>query len=98
MIWPRLPVAEHPGPRQFDLYEDQDNGIVQVKFPALKKEEIQVSPHNGVLSISGSAAQSGEEKVGRAETQNRFGTLRRTVSSDRHYFQSEVKGDPMNAQ
>src|SRR5258708_18172600 len=64
-----------------DLYEDKDNVIVKAEVPGLKKEEIQVSLHNGVLSISGE--RKSEEKVEGAETHRseRFaGRFARTVT------------------
>jgi HSP20 family protein len=36
-----------------DLYEDKENLFVKVELPGLKKEEIEVSVHDGTLSISG---------------------------------------------
>jgi HSP20 family protein len=36
-----------------DLYEDKDSLVVKVELPGLKKEEIEVSVHDGSLSISG---------------------------------------------
>ena len=36
-----------------DLYEDKDNLYVKVELPGMKREEIDVSLHEGSLSISG---------------------------------------------
>lgn len=36
-----------------DVFEDKDNVIVAVELPGMKREEIQVSVHDGVLSVSG---------------------------------------------
>lgn len=77
-----------------DLYEDKDNVIVKAEVPGLKKEDIEVSLHNGVLSISGE--RKSEEKVEDAETcrSERFvGRFHRTVT-----LPSEVKGDQVKAQ
>ena len=77
-----------------DLYEDKDNVIVKAELPGMKKEEIEVSLHNGALSISGE--RKSEEKVEDAETyrSERFvGRFHRTVT-----LPSEVKGDQVKAQ
>ena len=77
-----------------DLYEDKDNVIVKAEVPGLKKEDIEVSLHNGVLSISGE--RKSEEKVEGAETHRseRFvGRFQRTVT-----LPSEVMGDQVKAQ
>ena len=77
-----------------DLYEDKDNVIVKAEVPGLKKEDINISLHNGVLSISGE--RKSEEKVEGAETHRseRFvGRFHRTV-----ILPSEVKGDQVKAQ
>lgn len=36
-----------------DVFEDKDNVIVKAELPGMKKEEIEVSLHDGTLSISG---------------------------------------------
>src|SRR5258707_6955118 len=77
-----------------DLYEDKDNVIVKAEVPGLKKEDIEVSLHNGVLSISGE--RKSEEKVEGAETHRseRFvARFQRTVT-----LPSEQKGDQVKAQ
>src|SRR5665213_2038621 len=36
-----------------DIYEDKDNFMVKAELPGMKKEDIDVSLHDGSLSISG---------------------------------------------
>ena len=36
-----------------DLYEDKDNLVVKAELPGMKREEIEISVHDGTLSISG---------------------------------------------
>jgi HSP20 family protein len=36
-----------------DVYEDGDNVIVKAELPGVKREEIDVSLHNGVVTITG---------------------------------------------
>ena len=36
-----------------DIYEDKDNLVVKAELPGMKREDIQVSLHDGSLSISG---------------------------------------------
>ena len=49
-----------------DLFQDKDNVIVKAELPGMKKEDIQVSLHDGVLSISGE--RKSEAKFEEAET------------------------------
>jgi len=64
-----------------DVYEEKDNFIVKAELPGMKKEDIEVSLHDGCLSLSGE--RHGETKhegseVYRAE---RFcGRFQRTVT------------------
>jgi HSP20 family protein len=77
-----------------DLYEDKDNVTVKAELPGMKKEDIEVSLHDGALSISGE--RKSEEKFEDAETyrSERFvGRFHRTVT-----LPSEVKGDQVKAQ
>src|SRR5207249_1673735 len=64
-----------------DLYEDKDNLFVKAELPGMKKEEIEVSLHNGSLSISGE--RKGEDKYDDAEVyraERFFGRFQRTVT------------------
>jgi HSP20 family protein len=64
-----------------DLYEDKDNFYVKAELPGMKKEEIDLSLHDGSLSISGERKQ--ETKVEEAEVyraERFFGRFQRTVT------------------
>jgi HSP20 family protein len=64
-----------------DLYEDKDNFYVKAELPGMKKEEIDLSLHDGSLSISGERKQetkAEEAEVYRAE--RFFGRFQRTVT------------------
>jgi HSP20 family protein len=64
-----------------DLHEDKDTLTVKVELPGMKKEDIEVSLHDGCLSISGerkTEQKSEDAEVYRAE---RFvGRFQRTVA------------------
>lgn len=77
-----------------DLYEDAGNVIVKAELPGLKKEEIEVSLHDGVLSISGE--RKGEKKYedAQAHRSERFvGVFHRSIT-----LPTEVKADEVKAQ
>ena len=64
-----------------DVYEDKDNLYVKVELPGMKREEIEVSLHEGSLSISGerkSEQKHQDAEVYRAE--RFFGRFQRTVT------------------
>src|SRR5215471_14711586 len=64
-----------------DVYEDKENVTVKAELPGLKREEIEVSLHDGTLSISGerkSESKHEEAEVYRAE--RFFGKFQRTVT------------------
>jgi len=63
-----------------DLYEDKDNLIVTAELPGMKKEDIDISLHEGNLSIAGE--RKVEKQYGEKETQRSerfFGRFQRTV-------------------
>lgn len=77
-----------------DLYEDKDNVIVKAELPGMKKEAIDVSLHDGELSISGE--RKSEEKSGNAETyrSERFtGRFNRTITLPTEVNADKVKAD-----
>ena len=64
-----------------DIYEDKDNFVVKAELPGMKKEDIDVTLHDGSLSISGE--RTSEEKWEDAEvyrSERFFGRFQRTVS------------------
>ena len=64
-----------------DLYEDTDNLIVKAELPGTKREEIDISVHDGTLTISGERKY--EEKNQDAEpyrSERFFGRFHRTLA------------------
>jgi HSP20 family protein len=43
-----------------DLYEDKDNFVVKAELPGVRKEDIEITLHNGMLSLSGERKQTRE--------------------------------------
>lgn len=77
-----------------DVYEDQENFVVKAELPGMRKEDIEVSFHDGMLSISGE--RKSEEKHDEAETHRTerfFGRFQRSVS-----LPSAVAVDKVKAQ
>ncbi len=77
-----------------DIHEDKDNFIVRAELPGMKREEIDVSLHDGALSISGERKL--EQKFEEAEvyrTERFFGKFQRTVS-----LPAAVAADKVKAQ
>lgn len=77
-----------------DLFEDKDSFYVHVELPGMKKEEIELSLHEGCLSVSGErkfGKKSEETDVYR--TERFFGRFQRTVS-----LPAQVKADNVKAQ
>jgi HSP20 family protein len=77
-----------------DMHEDKDNVIVKAELPGMKKEEIEISLHDGTLSISGE--RKSEDKFEDAEVYRaeRFvGRFQRTVN-----LPSAVNADKVKAQ
>jgi HSP20 family protein len=77
-----------------DLYEDADSVIVKAELPGMKKEDIEVSLHDGALSISGE--RKSEQKYEDAQTHRseRFvGVFHRSLN-----LPTFVKADQVKAQ
>jgi HSP20 family protein len=77
-----------------DVYEDKENFIVKAELPGMKKEDIDVSLHDGSLSISGerkSETKHEDAEVYRAE--RFFGRFQRAVT-----LPAPVAADKVKAQ
>ena len=76
-----------------DVFEDKENVIVKMELPGMKREEIDISLHNGMLTISGERKE--EVKSGEGETfrsERYFGRFHRTVT-----LPTQVKPDQVKA-
>jgi len=76
-----------------DLFEDKDNVTVKAELPGMKKEDVEVTLHDGTLSISGE--RRSEKKVEEADvfrSERYFGRFQRTIS-----LPSAVAGDKVKA-
>jgi HSP20 family protein len=63
-----------------DLYQSNDNLIAVVELPGMRKEEIEISLHDGALTIAGerkSEASNGEKAE---RTERYIGKFRRSIS------------------
>ena len=77
-----------------DLHEDKDNFVVKIELPGMKKEDIDVSLHDGSLSITGE--RKGEEKFEGADvyrTERFIGHFQRTIT-----MPAAVAADKIKAQ
>jgi HSP20 family protein len=63
-----------------DVYEDHDNLIVRAELPGMKKEEIDVSLHEGSLIISGERkSESKDEKSETSRAERFYGRFQRAL-------------------
>jgi HSP20 family protein len=81
-----------------DLSEDQNNLIVEVELPGVKKDDLEVSVHNGVLSISGERpVVESEQKDATYYRQERFhGRFHRSITLPKPVELDAVKADYRN--
>ena len=64
-----------------DLSEDKDNLVATVEIPGLGKDNLDVSVHEGVLSISGERVRANERETDEAHRRERvYGRFHRTIS------------------
>ena len=77
-----------------DVLEDKDTLIVKAELPGMKKEEIEVSLHDGTLSISGERKDESKFKNAEVYRAERFvGRFQRSVS-----LPTAVASDKVSAQ
>jgi len=76
-----------------DLYEDKDNLIVKAELPGMKKEDIDISLHDGMLTVSGERKAEQKTEAAGAYRSERFeGRFQRTFS-----LPTLVKSDAVTA-
>lgn len=64
-----------------DIYDNKDAFMVKVELPGMKKEEIDISLHDGVLTVSGERKHEVKKTEGQSFRSERyFGKFQRSVS------------------
>lgn len=63
-----------------DLYQNNDNVIARVELPGMRKEDIDISLHDGMLTISGERKAEEAEGDKAERTERYIGKFRRSVS------------------
>ena len=77
-----------------DVYEDKESFVVKAELPGMKKEDIEVSLHDGSLSISGERKSETKHKDAEVYRAERFyGRFQRMVT-----LPAAVAGDKVTAQ
>ena len=75
-----------------DLYEDKENVYVRVELPGMRKEDIELSLHNGSLSVSGERKSDETFKDAEVYREERFfGRFQRTVTLPTSVASDKVK-------
>jgi len=75
-----------------DVAEDKENVVVTVELPGMKREEIDIALHDGMLSISGE--RKDEKKSGEGESyrlERYYGRFQRTVALPKPVNSETVK-------
>jgi HSP20 family protein len=76
-----------------DVYEDKDNLTVKAELPGMKREDIEVSLHDGTLTISGERKSETKHEEAEVYRSERFvGKFQRTVT-----LPTPVKSDAVKA-
>jgi len=64
-----------------DLYQSNDNVIAVVELPGMRKEDIEISLHDGTVTISGERKRENSSNDDKAERTERYvGTFRRSIA------------------
>ena len=64
-----------------DLYQSNDNVTAVVELPGMRKEDIEISLHDGTLTISGERKRETDSNSEKAERTERYvGTFRRSIT------------------
>ncbi len=75
-----------------DLREDKDNLVACVELPGMKKENIDVSVHENVLSISGERSREAEvEEGGVHRSERSYGRFQRTLGLPKPVKAADIK-------
>ena len=63
-----------------DLYQNNDNIVAIVELPGMRKEDIEISLHDGTLTIAGERKEQTREGDNAARTERFTGKFRRSIT------------------
>ena len=64
-----------------DLYQSNDNMVAVIELPGMRKEDIDISLHDGTLTISGERKRESADNGDKAERTERYiGSFRRSIA------------------
>lgn len=63
-----------------DVYQNADHVVAVVELPGMRKEEIEISLHDGILTIAGERESSSGETDQAERTERFVGKFRRTIT------------------
>jgi HSP20 family protein len=63
-----------------DLYQNTDNVVAIVELPGMRKEDIEISLHDGMLTIGGERKEETSEGQSATRTERSTGKFRRSVT------------------
>ncbi len=63
-----------------DLYQTNDDVVAVVELPGMRKEDIELSLHDGILTISGERKEEAAKEDKPARTERFVGRFRRSIS------------------
>ena len=101
----RFPHGEFPQRSEFfsgwipplDFCEDKDNFVVKIELPGMKKEAIEISLHDGALTIAGERSPAEEYREVETFRAERFqGRFHRTLSLPKLVVPEKVKAAYVN--
>lgn len=75
-----------------DLYQTNDDVVAVIELPGMRKEDIEISLHDGMLTISGERKDETAESEKNGRTERFVGKFRRSVS-----LPTRVDGNKVNA-
>jgi HSP20 family protein len=75
-----------------DLYQNNDNVVAVVELPGMRKEDIDISLHDGMLTIAGERQSSSSEGENAERTERFSGKFRRSIT-----LPSRVDADKVSA-
>ena len=73
-----------------DLYESGDHLVAMVEVPGMRKEDIEISLHDGTLTISGERKQENTNGETAQRTERYVGTFRRSITLPRRIDAGKV--------
>lgn len=92
--WPRVAVRSEEWAPAIDVVTKDGDLVIKAELPGMKRDDVDITFHNGVLTVSGERKEEEETKEeGYLIRERRYGSFRRSMTLPEEVDEDKIKAN-----